>query len=198
VPATCNLIHTWTFSPTSQWQGTYTFSDLSGLTADKATDPTVLHVTGLGDVAAGFGIYAARCTSLRGFTGVTFTLKGTVISVGTPNTLTFVVQTNEDEPIDTVAMRGQCAGSAGVNCLSPRRVITTSDQPQTVMFSELTGGKPVATLDVDAVIGLQWLVDTESSALDLSLSDVTLIGPGPMGDCSMSGASGGGGVSSGG
>jgi hypothetical protein len=202
-PATCNLIHTWTFSTTSQWQGTYTYSQPS-IRSDYTTEPTVFRVTGMVGDYAGFGVYTAKCTSLAGFTGVTFTLKGTLASVDKPNTLTFFVLTNTDEPIDMTGMTGECPGLAGVDCASPHRVITTSDRPQTVMFSDLTGGKPVALLDVNEVLGLRWQIEPDASqtpfAIDLSLSDVTLIGPGPKGDCSTTSATppGSGGTATGG
>jgi hypothetical protein len=195
-PATCNLIHTWTFSTTSQWQGTYTYQP-NALMSDKTTDPTVFHITGMVSDYDGFGIYTGKCSSLSGYTGVTFTLKGTTASVDKPNTVKFVIQMNADEPIDTTNSKGACVGSSGVECISPNKVIMTSDSPQTVMFSDLTGGKPIAALDPTQVLGLQWQIDPDGTktpfAVDLQLSEVTLIGT-PTGDCSM----GGGGMGAGG
>jgi hypothetical protein len=199
-PATCNLIHTWTFNTTSQWQGTYTYQE-AAVVSDSKTDPTMLHITGMVSNYDGFGIYTGKCSSLAGYTGVTFTLKGTTASADKPNTVKFVVQINDDEPIDMMNSKGKCAGASGVDCISPSKVIMTSDSPQTIMFSDLTGGKPVTAVDLTQVLGLQWQIDPDASktpfAIDLTLSDVTLIGM-PEGDCSEGASGGMGGMGAGG
>ncbi|HEV8548692.1 MAG TPA: hypothetical protein VGQ57_06690 [Polyangiaceae bacterium] len=191
-PATCNLIHTWTFGTTSQWQGTYTYQETTVM-KDSTTDPTMLHITGTVSKYDGFGIYTGKCSSLSGYTGITFTLKGTTSSVDKPNALKFVIQINADEPIDMTNSKGACVGSSGVECISPSKAIMPSDSPQTIMFSDLAGGKPLATVDATQVLGLQWQIDPDASGtafpIDLTLSEVTLIGT-PTGDCS----SGGGGM----
>lgn len=197
--ATCNLIVNWgTFSTTSQFQGTYSYQETT-VVIDKTTDPTKLHITGTVSTYDGFGIYTGKCSSLMGYTGVSFTLSGTTMSVDKPNALKFVMQMNADEPIDTKNMKGACPGAAGVDCISPSKAIMPSDSPQTIMFSDLTGGKPVAAADVTQVLGFQWQIDPDASKtpfmIDLTLSNFKLEGGGAPVDCSMgSGGMGAGGM----
>jgi hypothetical protein len=206
--ATCNLIVNWgTFAATSQFQGTYTYQETT-VVADKTTDPTKFHVTGTVSTYDGFGIYTGKCSSLAGYTGVTFTLSGTTMSVDKPNALKFVVQMNGNEPIDATNKKGACVGASGVECVSPNKAIMPSDTPQTIMFADLVGGKPMTTLDVTQVLGFQWQIDPDASAtpfaIDLTLSNLSLVGgSGPPVDCSvgmggMGGMGGMAGASSGG
>jgi len=203
--ATCNLIVNWgTFAADSPFQGTYSYQEATVM-VDKTTDPTKLHITGTVANYDGFGIYTGKCSSLMGYTGVTFTLSGNTMSVDKPNALKFVVQLNADEPIDATNKKGACVGASGVECVSPSKTIMPSDAPQTVNFADMTGGKPLATVDVTQVLGFQWQIDPDASAtpfpIDLTLSNFSLVGGsgGPV-DCSvgMGGMGGMGGMAGGG
>jgi len=195
--ATCNLITNWnTFAEASQFQGTYKYQE-DTVVKDSMADPTKLHITGTVSTYDGFGIYTGKCSSLAGYTGVTFTLSGTTMSVDAPNALKFVAQMNADEPVDATNMKGACVGAAGVDCISPSKAVMPSDTPQTVNFADMTGGKPTAAVDVTQILGFQFQINPDASAtpfmIDLTLSNFQLIGgPGGPVDCSMgSGGMGG-------
>lgn len=178
---TCNSVDTWssTAAPFGGG-GLFSYDDFThSLTGDTA-DGTAFHLTGVVGLYAGFGVYLNRCSTLAGYTSVTFSLSGVTASVDKPNRVHFEILDNRDELIDVENHKGMCVGSAGLDCVSPGKDIMLSDAPTTVLFSELTGGKPSGTLDPSEVLGFMWQFEPDAShtpfAVDVKLDHLTLIG----------------------
>jgi hypothetical protein len=174
--------------------GTFTNGDFGGgmyaygnLTFDM-TDSSVLHVTGSVSTYSGFGIYFNACSTLAAYTGVSFMLTGGSASAEHPNELHFLIRSNADTPVDPVGHYGTCVGAPGVECVMPEVDVAVSSSPRTVLWTDLTGGKPIATLDPRQVLGFQWEIAPDTThvpfSVDLELDDVTLLGGAdPPTDC---------------
>jgi hypothetical protein len=215
VTATCDSISDWgSFTNGMFGGGLYVYG--TGVAYDM-TDKNEMHITGMVSDYSGFGIYFNSCSTIAAYNGVTFTLSGNTMSVDNANKLRFVIQTNSDEPIDTTNKKGTCPGMAGNGCNSPRKEgIMPSATAQSVAFSDLGNGQPVATLNPAEVVGIQWQIDPDASkmpfSIDLKLDDfkftnAAMSAPipctaasssGGMGGMGAGGASGGAGSGAGG
>lgn len=153
------------------------------LTADTATTPGVIHLTGT--IASGeykgFGIPAKGCIDLTSqslTTGVRVTLGGTLGEAK----LNVQMQTNENYPANTDG-KGACAPANWTECASAKTAYvepfpetpTATDFP----FSTFTGGLPVDGPTLSDVVGIQFHIDcpsglTAECAVDLTLGEVTL------------------------
>jgi hypothetical protein len=180
------------------------------------TDKNEMHITGMVSDYSGFGIYLNSCSTIAAYSGVTFTLSGNTMSVDNANKLRFVIQTNSDEPIDTTNKKGTCPGMPGNGCNSPRKEgIMPMDTAQSVAFTDLGNGEPVAALNPAEVVGIQWQIDPDASkmpfSIDLKLDDFKFTGgaaapvectaassSGGMGGMGAGGAAGGAGTGAGG
>jgi hypothetical protein len=114
----------------------------------------------------GFGIqFGSGCEDASAFTGVQFTLAGTL---GTC-TLGFAITPWEDEP---------CAGGQCHPPLSPETLQPGTD---TVHFTEMTGGYPLDGVDPTSVVAAQWTlgvptaVGTPPCEAKFTVSDVHFV-----------------------
>jgi hypothetical protein len=210
--ATCDSIQTWgNFTNGTFGGGLYVYGDITRDTA--VTD--AFHVTGTVTTYSGFGVYFNSCSSLAAYTGVSFVMTGTSASTAKPNAVRFIVQTNEDEPVDTMNSKGACPGMPGVGCNSPRvESVAPSDMAQPFLFTAFMGGEPVATVTTTQVLGLQWQFDPDTAspagyAVDFTIDNLTFTGGtaapvectapmGGMGGMGAGGAATGGGPAAGG
>jgi hypothetical protein len=121
---------------------------------------------------SGLGLYFARpsCVDAAAYRGITFLVSG---SLGTCTLNTFAV-TNEDS---TVANGGTCELAS---CVSPySRPLAIG--PNTVLFSELSGGTPDISVDATALNGVGWTLNvptdgtTTPCRAKFAISDVAFV-----------------------
>ncbi|HEX3773585.1 MAG TPA: hypothetical protein VHV51_03920, partial [Polyangiaceae bacterium] len=168
-----------------------------------------IHMTGTVDnYGFGFGLYFSSCSDLSAYTGVSFKIKG---NAGTTMKIDFQVQTNEDYPWQALpsSMKGGCTATPAnvanpfADCIAPTDPVTvaTAESTVTVMFTDIMGGKPTATVDPKQVVGIQWGFEWSATAMpylaDVTVSDITLIGGTGVSCTSGTGGTGGSGGSGG-
>jgi hypothetical protein len=171
------------------------------LTRDPASD--AIHVSGTVDnYGYGFGLFFLNCSDLSAYTGVSFKLSG---SAGSANMMIFQVQTNPDYPWQAMPSdrKGGCTAAVASDpfgtCVAPSVTLPIADH--SVLFTDLMGGKPLATASPDQALGLQWALPYDgktSYPFDVTVSEVKLLG-GTGISCNppttgSGGASGGGGA----
>ena len=145
---------------------------------DTAAENFVLY----GDVLApggygGGGMSFDQCVNTSTYTGVQFTLGGTVQGC----TLKLQVQTYSQQATDN---GGGCAS----NCYGfPNKTLTSATGPVTVKFAELAGtGQPATAADLaKEIIGLQWQFESpppvgdggqpNCTGINLTIDDVSFV-----------------------
>src|SRR5690606_26339812 len=126
---------------------------------DLATEE--MHITGVVNDYAGFGMWFGPCTDASDYTGITFDISG---DLGEEGELQFQVQTSENQTIDEENMRGECEE----DCQNAGAVVEgVSADVMTVelTWADFSGGSPVATLSPDQILGLQWQFNCETDAM---------------------------------
>lgn len=180
----------------------------AGLMLDTTTTDA-LHVTGtVNNYGHGFNIWFNVCSSLAGFTGVSFKLGGTA---GTDNLINFEFQTNSNYPWQPRPMdkKGACTATDAENpwneCVPPAKngiMIPATPAEVTITWADLTGGAPVAwdpTTGPNEVVGIQfqfpWSGTATEYTVDVTLDDVTFTGNAAVTEaCPVIGAGGSGGT----
>ena len=163
--------------------GTFSYQ-ANALTLDTVGN-TVLNVKGNVKAYDGFGLYFNTCYDASAYTGISFSVKG---NAGPTARLNFRVQTNTNTAIDSMNMKGSCVATAAdtyAEChASAFNVpVSVNGGVVTVMWSQLTGGVPVAAVTGNNIVGLEWAFDWT---------------PGPVGGTAGSGAGGGASAGAGG
>jgi hypothetical protein len=161
--------------------GVYSYGGMSDGGADLVGTVDLVahsyHVTGQVTTYSGFGLYFNRCTDASRYRGISFKLSGTIGG----GALRLVPIVNETTPIDPVNMVGSCQfmneQTKFVDCVNPATTITASGSV-TVLWSQLTGGKPRDSVDPTQLRGMQWVLVWApglSYAVDLTLDDVAFV-----------------------
>jgi hypothetical protein len=157
--------------------GTFTYQGDAAfpLNAILDTAATNLHITAT--IApgsyAGFGFsFGPACSDASRYVGVTFTMAG---NAGGAQTL-MQVQTDGDYP--PMANRGHCAlpdASFSV-CGFPSQTFTLASPAAatTLLFTNFASGKPVATVDSQRIVGLQWQFNCPGGDGGTCMVDVTM------------------------
>lgn len=178
--------------------GTFTYS---GNAITAAAVDMALNIKGTVSGYHGFGVYLNSCVDASAYTGVSFKIKG---NVGPGAKLNFRVQLNSDTPIDVTNHKGTCMpadpADAYPDCHSPAVDITDiSETEKTVMinFSELSGGKPTATVDPKEIVGFEWAFTWPVMSTGGGGAGGGGAGGGGAGGAAGGGAGGGGGESAG-
>jgi hypothetical protein len=134
---------------------------------------------------SGFGLGFDMCIDASAYTGVQFTITGTIGSCP----LTFSPQFSEDNSVTDDPNFGSCVpGSTG--CFPPASTPLILG-PNTIDFSQVVGGAPDQTVDARALTGVQWQLNGSSCGQNFTVTNVTFINDGSGG---MSGGGGGGGT----
>jgi len=133
------------------WGGFFTYAGTTSSSVSWAVTNQALVLSGSvapGDYIGG-GMSFDQCVNTSVFTGVQFTLGGTVAGCG----LKFQVQTFDEKPAGTNQV-----GGCPANCYSfPGEYLTTTIGPVTVNFSDLTGGQLLTQSAIaNEIVGLQW------------------------------------------
>jgi hypothetical protein len=163
--------------------GTFTYKGPEALSGSITINPIVdttegnLHLTASvpGGGYAGFGFWFGPCVSAAAFTGITFTIGGTLGG----GSAEFQLQTSKDYPIDTINAKGECTGSWSQGCASNKSAVSVpaTATPVTLLWTVLTGGQPEATVDPSEILGVQWQFNCPATAttcaVDITLDDVT-------------------------
>lgn len=137
------------------------------------------HITGTVNGYAGWGLWFGPCTNAYRWTGIQFTMGG---SLGETGQLEFQVQQNNNYPIDTSAGKGACAGDWSDGCASNKYVHETEfpaePAPIQVPFADMTAGEP-NPIEPAELLGIQWqfnCMEGETCELDVIIDDVTFYG----------------------
>jgi hypothetical protein len=175
--------------PTGRWVnasfggGEYVYGGSSDAGMDLAGSVDLaahnFHVAGRVTTYSGFGLYFDECIDASLYRGISFKLTGTTGG----GAIRLVPIVNEDTPIDPVAMIGACSyaneQTKFTECINPGATVTASGVI-TVLWSELTGGRPRANVDPAQIDGLLWALvwapGLASYAVDLTLDDVAFVG----------------------
>lgn len=162
------------------------------------------HMTGTLGTYSGFGVVLVGCTSLdaSAYKGISFTVQG---SVPMGNTITFNVNTAANDIshlwLNTAAMplpsppagvnAGRCIPAAAQydgSCAAPNRSIPVTAERTTVsvLWADLVGGRPAATVDPKEITNLSWNFPPPVGAgtptpttydVDLTIDDLQFIAP---------------------
>ncbi|HEY3498451.1 MAG TPA: hypothetical protein VGK73_27345, partial [Polyangiaceae bacterium] len=183
-----------------------------GLTLD--TTGGDLHVTGTVGTYSGFNLWFSYCSDLSAYTGIEFTISGTVMAAGTAaNTIDFQLQTNSDFPWQTAdnmaKMKGACTSDTPADpwgdCIAPSLNVpipAEATMPVTVLWTQMAGGTPVMWDPVNSpkeILGIQWQFPWGSAAteytVDVHIDNIKFVGGTDTacttGSCSGSGGAGG-------
>jgi hypothetical protein len=104
---------------------------------------------------AGFGFYfGPACVDASMYTGLTFTMGGALGGAAAVMQL----QTDEDYPVDITNMKGHCPGTFSSGCGFPSANLTVANPgvATPIPFATFMGGKPMATVDPQKLVGIQW------------------------------------------
>lgn len=150
----------------------------STITATHDAEAENMHIEAKVEDYAGFGLWFGPCSDASEFSGVQFTISGTISNGGT---LDFQVQTSRNYPIDTENTKGECEGTFDDNCgfnTKSNVVVTETAEVVQVPWGDLVGGKPLASLDPTELLGIQWQFNCPSDAeepceVDVVIDDVT-------------------------
>jgi hypothetical protein len=143
------------------------------------------HMTGNVGTYSGFGIYFGGCNVLdaSAYDGISFTISG---SVAMGNALTMNVATSANDQshvwLNTVAMpppptpaginSGRCIPAStnqyDGSCASPVFPVPVTAEPETVtvLWSQLTGGRPAASVDPREITSISWTFPPPAGAGD--------------------------------
>jgi hypothetical protein len=128
---------------------------------------------------AGFGLYSFACVDGSAYTGVTFTLGGSLSHCQ----FGFGANIAVDDAYATDPDHGACVAA---NCYSPSKYnLTPTGAPQTVLYSQMSGGMPIVTIraqDLKSIVSLEWKLSSDGTGTctyDLTLDDVTYSGTAP-------------------
>ena len=121
--------------------GTFSYEKPAITVADTGM---ALNAKGMVSTYSGFGVYLNACTDASAYTGVSFSIKGTLPAMKT--TVNFRVQTSKNTKIDTVNKKGECVGTTYEECHDGGvdLMVGTDAKTVEVKFSELMGGVPSA------------------------------------------------------
>ncbi|HEY1537214.1 MAG TPA: hypothetical protein VGF76_24505 [Polyangiaceae bacterium] len=181
--ANCDTWSTFSHATTTSWGSSVFQGGVTTFGANLTRDPasSAIHVSGTVDnYGYGFGLFFLNCSDLSAYTGVSFKLSGTA---GSANMMIFQVQTNPDYPWEAMPSdrKGGCTAAVASDpfgtCVAPSITLPIADQ--SVPFTDLMGGKPLATASPDQALGLQWALPYDgktSYMFDVTVSEVKLIG----------------------
>jgi len=173
----------------------------------RVGDTSQIHVAGSVDgYGNGFVIWFTTCSDLRNATGVFFTATGTTDFM---DQVQFSPMVNSDYPWQSAPENGKGACTSSNpsdpwgDCVLPYRNVLLSTQPQSIYWTSVVGGAPVAwnaNTSPGELIGLQWLFPYDANVgaydIDVTLDNVGFIDANPSAvDCGYTlGAGGAGGM----
>jgi hypothetical protein len=160
---------------------------LSLAAAPAGSTGQALQVSDAGPIQtwAGFGFGFNMCVDASAYTGVQFTITG---SLGNCD-LTFAAQFSEDNSVTDDPTFGSCI--LGTDCFPPTSTQPIGTGTTIVEFSQVANGSPTSIVDTRALTGVQWQLNGPNCAANFAVTDVTFVNVGSGG---MSGAGGGSGV----
>jgi hypothetical protein len=143
-----------TFGGTNpQGGGTYTYGSpapVLNLTSAPALHAMLTAPAPTSPEYVGFGLYFNSCVDASMYTGVQFTIAGTVTGC--------MVQfsANYSEDAATTDPKGTCTGSSCYSSQYTVASIPATASPVMVLFSQQTEGMPAAAVDKGKLVGVQW------------------------------------------
>jgi hypothetical protein len=164
---------TYTYEATGQPTPTLTATD-SGL---NVVGSLVVPDGGAVYAGAGVAFAAATCLDVSAYSGVQFTLSG---SLGDCR-LAFIENLSQDTTAANDPNRGMCTATP---CYGPSYPVTSLGT-MTVPFTALTGGMPVGTVDTTQLTSMQWQLALPAASSDggragcsvnFTISDVSFVG----------------------
>jgi hypothetical protein len=160
--------------------GYTTYSDPAGasptMTFENGTAHMVENAAATGSPRyVGFVIYFNDCINASTFTGLQFTVSGTM----TGCTLQLSANYSENDNMASDPAKGSCSMPPAADCYSNQKAVTgVSTTPSTVQvpWSGFTGGVPSGPTDSTQLTGVQWQLTipagTGTCAADISITDV--------------------------
>ena len=148
--------------------------------------PTVTYVNGAAHVVenaaataspqyVGFVLYFTDCVNASAFTGIEFTISGTM----TGCTLQLSANYSENDNKASDPAKGSCSMPPAADCYSNQKAvtgITTTPTTVQVPWSGFAGGVPAGPTDSTQLTGVQWQLTipagTGTCAAELSITDV--------------------------
>jgi hypothetical protein len=133
---------------------------------------------------SGFGIWLNQCVDASSYSGISFTIGGTL---GTPATLMLQAKTNTTTPISPTTKHGACVAANPNNtyadCWDPVAMVTVPGAAATVTikWTDFSGGKPSATVNPKEILGFQWSFNWAGGdagvayAADVTLDDLAFV-----------------------
>jgi hypothetical protein len=173
--------------------GTFAYEKPAITVADMGM---ALNAKGMVTTYDGFGVYLNACTDASAYTGVSFSIKGTL---GAKTMVNFRVQSSKNTKIDTVNKKGECVGTTYEECHDGGLDIpvTADAKVVEVKFAQLLGGVPVATVSGKDILGFEWafpyVMGDAAFAVDVTVDDLKFTGGAPVGGSGGTGGSGGAG-----
>jgi hypothetical protein len=126
---------------------------------------------------AGVVFWFGPCTNASAFTGLSLNVSGTL----TGAVLKLQVQTHLDYPVDIANTKGGCSftscDSRWTECVGPTTTVTVPSAPAALVWSAFTGGKPMATVTPEGLVGLQFQFECQAETactVDVTLGTITL------------------------
>jgi hypothetical protein len=183
------------FSATSLSGGTFIYPT-SAITSDMSGSNW--HITGTVGDYTGMGLYFNNCALIdaSAYRGISFTISGTINSPA-PNTLTLGVSIAADTIATSWYQTYPEAGAATPNfgrcipassnkydgtCGDPQKAITITSTPTpvTILWGDLIGGKPVASVNPAEITGVYWFfpwtgAGAASYTIDIIIDDLSFV-----------------------
>jgi hypothetical protein len=182
--------------------GTYIYPDSAAAAQPALTSDITAgnwHISGTVGTYSGLGLYLNGCALLdaSAFKGIKMTISG---SVPAPNTLNLSVGTAADTistawytkytvpPATVTPTFGTCSPPTSnqydQSCSAPSKVIpvTATATTVTILWADLTGGKPQASVDPKSLTGLSFYFTWNGSSstaypVDIVIDDLSFVAP---------------------
>lgn len=160
--------------------GTFDYQDGDNPGLDRAVVEEAWNITGTltAGTYAGAGFWFGPCSDASAFTGVAFTIHGTVPE---EFELEVQIQTSRNYPISETDMKGECEGDWGSPCNSNtvnNIPVTDTATTITIAWDEATDGAPIDGLDPTELLGIQWHFncgDAGDCPIDVTIDDVHFV-----------------------
>ena len=183
--------------------GTFRYPDMGAYPVASDVTMDNWHLSGsIGDYS-GFGLYITGCNVIdaTAYDGISFTVRG---SVAMGNTLTFSVSTSANDithlwlnanvpanaTMPVAANSGRCIPTMGQydgSCAAPTYTVTVTatEQTVTVLWADLTGGRPQASVNPAEITSINWIFPNPPGAgtatptpyeADIVIDNLTFVG----------------------
>jgi hypothetical protein len=179
---------------TKLFGGTYLYPALDACATTQPANPLTQdfsdgtwHITGTVGNYSGFGLWFSPCMAdFSAYKGISFKISG---NVGTTAAVVMTVSTAATSKKDATTCSPNTAtcvdGDTDATKCAPASKsipVTSTATTVTVLWTDLTGGVPVASPSAASIVGIGWALDwlwsntaTNNYAVDFVIDDITLV-----------------------